>query len=203
MIKSKSSSWFEVKIRYEKTMENGVVKKVTEAYAIDALSFTEAEARITKEMTAYISGEFYIQDISRAAYNEVISSDRAVEGRFYKCKVSYITIDEKSGKEKRANTFYLVQADDIDKAKGYIDELLHASLLDYEVASVVETKLLDVFLYENKSERKQTKENIRNLKKAVNKFVEDVPEGTKVTISSGNQEAVIDKRKNGNHKDDD
>lgn len=203
MIQSNSSSWFEVKIRYEKTMENGLVKKVTEAYAIDALSFTEVEARITEEMKAYIGGGFYIQDISRAAYNEVISSDRAVEGRFYKCKVSYITTDEKSGKEKRANTFYLVQADDINKAKGYIDELLQASLLDYEVASVVETKLLDVFVYGSKSEKKQTKENIKNLEKAVNKFVEAVPDGTKVTLSSGNQEAVIDKRKKGVHKDDD
>lgn len=209
MIKSNSGSWFEVKIRYEKTMENGLRKRVTEAYAIDALSFTEAEARITEQMAPYIGGESCIQDISRAAYNEVITSDKAVEGRFYKLKVACTTIDPNSGKAKRTNTCYLVQADDIDKAKGYIDELLQACLFDYEVVSVVETKLIDVFVYGSRSEKKPAKDNTGNPGKAVNKSVENVPDGTKGTISSGNQKAVgnqkaaIDKRKKGNYKDDD
>ena len=64
-------TWFECKIRYEKVMENGMNKKVTEPYLVDALSFTEAEARIIEEITPYISGEFTVSDIKRANYSEL------------------------------------------------------------------------------------------------------------------------------------
>ena len=86
-------TWFECKIRYEKTMENGMNKKVTEPYLVDALSFTEAEARIIEEMTPYISGEFTVNDIKRANYSELFFAEDANADRWFKCKLTFITLD--------------------------------------------------------------------------------------------------------------
>ena len=94
-------TWFECKIRYEKVMENGMQKKVTEPYLVDALSFTEAEARIIEEMTPFISGEFTVSDIKRANYSELFPSDEESADRWFKCKLIFITLDEKSGAEKK------------------------------------------------------------------------------------------------------
>ena len=89
-------TWFECKIRYEKVMENGMQKKVTEPYLVDALSFTEAEARIIEEMTPFISGEFTVSDIKRANYSELFPSDEESADRWFKCKLIFITLDEKN-----------------------------------------------------------------------------------------------------------
>ena len=97
-------TWFECKIRYEKVMENGMNKKVTEPYLVDALSFTEAEARIIEEITPYISGEFTVSDIKRANYSELFPSDEDAADRWFKCKLFFITLDEKSGAEKKTST---------------------------------------------------------------------------------------------------
>jgi hypothetical protein len=88
-------NWFECKISYEKMMENGVQKKVTEPYLVDALSFTEAEARIIEEMQPYISGEFVVSDIKRARIAELFANENG--DRYYKFKVFFISLDEKSG----------------------------------------------------------------------------------------------------------
>ena len=94
-------TWFECKIRYEKTLENGMVKKVTEPYLVDALSFTEAEARIIEEMKPFISGEFTVSDIKRANYSELFFCDEDAADRWFKSKLLFITLDEKSGNEKK------------------------------------------------------------------------------------------------------
>lgn len=99
-MRSRTAEWFECKIRYEKTMEDGMQKKVTEAYTVDALSFTEAEQRIMEEMSSYISGEFEVADIKKAVYKEIFFSDEDMADRWYKAKLQFITIDEKSSKEK-------------------------------------------------------------------------------------------------------
>ena len=98
-MRSRTAEWFECKIRYEKTMEDGMQKKVTETYTVDALSFTEAEQRIMEEMSAYISGEFEVADIKKAAYKEIFFSDDDSADRWYKTKLQFITIDEKTDKE--------------------------------------------------------------------------------------------------------
>ena len=94
-------NWFECKVRYEKTMENGVQKKVTEPYLVDALSFTEAEARIIEEMTPFMSGEFLVSDIKRAQYSELFESFEEAADKWFKAKLTFITLDEKSGKVKK------------------------------------------------------------------------------------------------------
>jgi len=138
-------TWFECKIRYDKTMENGMNKKVTEPYLVDALSFTEAEARIIEEITPFISGEFTVSDIKRANYSELFFSEEESADRWFKCKILFITLDEKSGAEKRTATQVLVQAADLRDAVRKLDEGMKGTMADYQIAAVTETPIMDVY----------------------------------------------------------
>lgn len=140
-------NWFECKIRYEKVAENGMNKKVTEPYLVDALSFTEAEARIIDEITPFISGEFTVSDIKRANYSELFSSDEEAADRWFKCKIYFITLDEKSGAEKKTAANMLVQAADLRDAVRKLDEGMKGTMADYSIASVTETAIMDVYPY--------------------------------------------------------
>lgn len=144
-MRSRTADWFETKIRYEKTQEDGTAKKVTEQYVVDALSFTEAESAITEEMKVYISGDYKITDIKTAAYHEIFFSDLDKDDKWYKAKLQFITIDEKTEKEKRSSISYLVQAGSLTKAVSYIDEFMGQTMIDYEISSVAETQIMDVF----------------------------------------------------------
>lgn len=146
-MRSRTSDWFETKIRYDKTMEDGTQKKVTEQYVVDALSFTEAENTIIEEMSSYISGDFKITDIKPAPYHEIFFSDMENDDKWYKTKLQFITIDEKTEKEKRSNVNYLVQAGTLNGAVRNIDEVMGGTMIDYVIASVAETTLMDVFEY--------------------------------------------------------
>lgn len=149
-------SWFECKIRFEKTMENGMVKKVTEPYLVDALSFTEAEARIIEEVAPFISGEYTVSDIKRANFSEVMFAEQESADRWFKCKLNFITLDEKSGNEKKTSTNVLVQAEDLRDAVKKLDQGMKGSMADYIISSMAETAIMDVYTYaeqdSNKSE---------------------------------------------------
>ena len=147
-MRTRTAEWFETKIKYEKTMEDGQQKKVTEAYVVDALSFTEAERRITEEMSSYISGEFDVTDLKKASYKEIFFSDAETADRWYKTKLQFITIDEKTEKEKRSNVYYLVQAATLPEAVSNINEVMSGTMIDYVIASIAETQLMDVFEYQ-------------------------------------------------------
>ena len=149
-MRSRTAEWFECKIRYEKTMEDGMQKKVTEAYTVDALSFTEAEQRIMEEMSSYISGEFEVADIKKAVYKEIFFSDEDMADRWYKAKLQFITIDEKSSKEKRSTVNYLVNVGTLNGAVNNIGSVMNGTMIDYVIASVAETQLMDVFEYKKK-----------------------------------------------------
>lgn len=146
-MRSRTAQWFECKIQYEKTMDDGLQKKVVETYTIDALSFTEAEQRILEEMSSYISGEFTIKDIKIAPYKEVFFADSDLADRWYKAKLQFITIDEKTEKEKRSSVNYLVNAGTLNGAVKNIDEVMGTTMIDFVISSVAETQLLDVFEY--------------------------------------------------------
>lgn len=141
-------NWFTCKIRYYKTMENGMNKKVTEPYLVDALSFTEAESRIIEEMTPFISGEFEVAGVAKANYNELFPSEEESADRWFKCKLWFITLDEKTGVEKRTASNVLVQASDLRDAIKKLDEGMKETLADYVIASVSETAIMDVYPYE-------------------------------------------------------
>lgn len=144
-MRSRTSTWFECKIRYEKTMEDGSQKKVTELYVVDALSFTEAEASIIEKMSSYISGEFEVKDIKKAAYGEIFFSDSPSADRWYKTKLQFITIDDKTEKEKKSNVNYLVHGSTLPGAVKSIDEVMGGTMIDYVIASIAETQIMDVF----------------------------------------------------------
>ena len=146
-MRSRTAIWFECKIQYEKIMEDGLQKKVVETYTIDALSFTEAEQRIMEEMSSFISGEFTIKDIKIAPYKEIFFSDLDTADRWYKTKLQFITIDEKTAKEKRSSVNYLVNAGTLNGAVKNIDEVMGGTMIDYVIASVAETTLMDVYEY--------------------------------------------------------
>ena len=129
-MRSRTANWFECKIRYEKTMEDGLQKKVTEAYVVDALSFSEAEERIIEEMSSYISGEFTVTDIKKAPYGEIFFSDQEMADRWYKAKLQFITIDEKTEKD---------------------------TMIDYSIVSVAETQIMDVYEHVAKSAKADDK----------------------------------------------
>lgn len=141
-------NWFTCKIRYEKVAENGMNKKVTEPYLVDALSFTEAESRIIEEITPFISGEFEVAGVAKANYNELFTSEEESADRWFKCKLWFITLDEKSGAEKRTAFNVLVQASDLRDAIKKLDEGMKDTLADYVIASVSETAIMDVYPYE-------------------------------------------------------
>jgi len=138
-------NWFECKVSYEKMLENGMQKKVSEPYLVDALSFTEAEARIIEEIKPYISGEFTIADIKRAKFSEMFFNENG--DRFYKAKIYFITLDEKSGTEKKTAVQMLAQASDLKEALAVIEQGMAGTLADYSIASITETAIMDIFPY--------------------------------------------------------
>ena len=141
-------NWFLCKIKYEKTMENGLEKPVKETYLVDAISFTEAEKRFIEEIRPFMSGEFEISDIKRVNYSEVFFCEAESADKWFKCKLSFITLDEKSGAEKRSNSYALVQAGDLREAIKYLDEQMKGTIMDYQIASVTETLIMDVYPYD-------------------------------------------------------
>ena len=155
-MRSIASKWFETKVKYDKMMEDGTQKPVPETYVVDALSFTEAEERIIEEMASYISGEFKVADIKQASYKEIFFSDDEMADKWYKAKLAFITIDEKTEKEKRSNVNYLVQAGSFGSAMRAIDEVMGGTMIDYVILSIAETTLWDVFEYK-KPETKDDK----------------------------------------------
>lgn len=139
------AQWIEVRVRYERMMENGIVKKVTEPYLADALSCTEAEARVTEELTPFISGEFRVTAVTVTKISEIFWDETG--DKFYKVKVNFITLDEKSGTEKKTANFILVQASSFRQAYDNFIEGMKNTMADYEIEQICETKIMDVYQY--------------------------------------------------------
>ena len=137
------ANYFEVKITFNKTLENGKEKKVSELYLVDAVSFTEAEARIIEEIQPYITGDFTVADIKRAKISELFFNEAG--DRFFRIKVYFITLDEKSGAEKKTAATMLAQACTLKEAIAVLEEGMKNTMADYSIASVSETMLMDVF----------------------------------------------------------
>ena len=144
------NTWFECKIQYEKTMEDGTQKKVTEPYLVDALSFTEAEARIMEETEPFVSGEYTVSDIRKTSYSELFDSTKSEDDRWFKAKLMFVTVDEKSGKEKKKASAVMVKGKNLGKALANLSESMKKSMADYEVAAIQETAIMDVFAYRKK-----------------------------------------------------
>jgi len=144
------TNYFECRVSYDKTLESGAIKQVTESYLVEAMSFTEAEARITKEMQPYMSGEFSVSAVNRRKYEDVLLDDD--RDKLYHVKLVFITIDEKTAAEKRKPSYLLVQACSIADVLSQVEVLMRDSVTDYDIVSVSESRILDVFMYDNKAE---------------------------------------------------
>jgi hypothetical protein len=139
------SNWFEIKVNYEKVLPSGVQKRVTESYLVDALSHAEAEARAIEELRAYISGEFTVSAVRRAKITEMFFHENG--DRWFKAKVCFITLDERSGAEKRTSAVMMAQACDIEEALCVIKAGMKGTMADYSISSVSETQIFDIFVY--------------------------------------------------------
>ena len=137
-------TWFECKVRYEQTQEDGMNKMVTETYVYKAADFGEAYDKATKEMSTSISGEFEITAMKIAQYKEIITQDERTEEKYYRVKVNLIILDEKTQKEKKTACYYLVNADSVEKARKYTDTAFSDTLIDYVIEAVQEAKIIDV-----------------------------------------------------------
>ena len=137
------NNWYECKVKYEKTLETGTQKKVTEAYLVDAMSFTEAENRIIEEMTPYIVGEFEVTAVKKARISELFIDPEG--DKWYRAKVMFITIDEKTGVEKKAASTMLVQASDFQRAVKNLEDGMKGTMSDWEINTIAETLLMDVY----------------------------------------------------------
>lgn len=137
------TNYYECHVKYEKTLETGIQAKVDEAYLVDAMSFTEAEARIIEEMTPFIVGEFEVSAVKRAKISEMFFAENG--DKWYRCKVMFITLDEKAGQEKKAASTMYVQASDFQSAVKNLENGMKGTMVDWEIHTISETKIIDVF----------------------------------------------------------
>ncbi|MBF1374246.1 MAG: DUF4494 domain-containing protein [Porphyromonadaceae bacterium] len=141
--------WFECKVSYERQADSMGMKKVSESYLVDALSFTEAEERITKEVRPFVSvGELEVVNIRRARIAELFLNEEAEDDRYFRAKVNFITVDEKSGSEKKTSATMIVKSDSLPNAVTELKAQLDSQMASYEIAAVTDTQILDVFQYE-------------------------------------------------------
>lgn len=140
-------NWYQVKARLERVQDDGSQKIVSENYLVQAFSFGMAEGAIQKEIASFASGEFDIVAVARKNYSEVIESNlgNEIADKWYKCKVNLVTLNERSGKEKKTSQFFLVNANTAMAAHELVDEFMMSSVSNYEVEQVDETKILEVF----------------------------------------------------------
>ncbi len=137
--------WFECKAKYQKIDDNGRERNVTESYLLDAVSFTDAEARIIAELQSMVRGEFTVTDIKKSKISEVFPFE--VGEWWYRATINLVTIDEEAGKEKKLRVFYLVQADDIEQALQRLNESLSFLVVPYVTTSIAVSNIVDVFPY--------------------------------------------------------
>lgn len=141
------NNFFEGKLSYEKLMDNGMYKKVNETYLIEAISVTEAESRLIEEMKPFIIGDFQVKAVKQSKYSEIFFSTEESADRYFKCKLAFITLDEKSRAEKKTTTEILVEAADLRDAIKKLDEGMKGTMADYLIVSVSETSIMDVYIY--------------------------------------------------------
>ena len=144
------NNYFEVGVRYDKTMEDGLTRRITENYLLEAISFTEAEARITEQMTEYVSGDFRVVTEKITNIAEVVTTEDYSADKFYKAKHNIISINEKTGKEKKTPQYIIIQAANVEDARNRHEQHVKDWLTDVVLEAISETKYLDYFPFNRK-----------------------------------------------------
>lgn len=186
------AQWIEVKVRYDKMTESGKTVKVTDPYLVDAVSCTEAEARVVEEISSFVS-DFNVLNVGKTKISEIFWDETG--DRFYKVKVNFITIDEKSGVEKRKASFILVQASTFTDALANFNKGMKGTMADYEIEAIAETKIVDVYRYQAPAaEPAKVAGRVaadKSVQRAVKKFRNSVPEGMKVSVSASLSDGTV------------
>ena len=186
------AQWIEVKVRYDKMTDSGKTVKVTDPYLVDAVSCTEAEARVVEEISSFVS-DFNVLNVGKTKISEIFWDETG--DRFYKVKVNFITIDEKSGVEKRKASFILVQASTFTDALANFNKGMKGTMADYEIEAIAETKIVDVYRYQAPAaEPAKVAERVatdKSVQRAVKKFRDAVPEGMKVSMSASLSDGTV------------
>lgn len=182
------AQWIEVKVRYDKMTDSGKTVRVTDPYLVDAVSCTEAESRVVEEISSFVS-DFNVLNVGKTKISEIFWDETG--DRFYKVKVNFITIDEKSGVEKRKASFILVQASTFKDALANFNNGMKGTMADYEIEAITETKIVEVYKYQAPAETGSTAKEIaekvaaeKGVQRAVKKFRDAIPEGMKVSMSA-------------------
>ena len=186
------AQWIEVKVRYDKMTDSGKTVKVTDPYLVDAVSCTEAEARVVEEISSFVN-DFNVLNVGKTKISEIFWDETG--DRFYKVKVNFITIDEKSGVEKRKASFILVQASTFTDALANFNKGMKGTMADYEIEAIAETKIVDVYRYQAPAaEPAKVAERVaadKGVQRAVKKFRDAVPEGMKVSMSASLSDGTV------------
>ena len=179
------AQWIEVKVRYYKMTDSGKTVKVTDPYLVDAVSCTEAEARVVEEMTSFVN-DFNVLNVGKTKISEIFWDETG--DRFYKVKVNFITLDEKTAVEKRSASYILVQASTFADALANFNKGMKGTMADYEIESIAETKIVDVYRYQVPAqEPAKVAEKVaadKGVQRAVKNFRDAIPEGMKVSMSA-------------------
>lgn len=125
-------------IKYDQMQPDGLMKAVKEKCLVDAMTITEAESK-TLDRFSWASGETEVIDAKKSTVSEVVLSDQCEN--FYDVSIKFITLDEKTGKERKQTCMYLFQAEDLDDARKKVTEHMKGSVVDYVVSSVAESAI--------------------------------------------------------------
>ncbi|MDR0982425.1 MAG: DUF4494 domain-containing protein [Culturomica sp.] len=147
-----TANWFEAKVKYIKMMEDGRERKVTESYLLDAMTYTEAEGRVIKELESMIRGDYYITSLKKSNITELLESEDEADDRWYKAKVDIIDAEEISGKEKSSSQYHLIAAANIEVALQRLKKSLETYIVPCELKSLTDTNFMDVFPYLSEEE---------------------------------------------------
>lgn len=186
------AQWIEVKVRYDKMTDSGKTVKVTDPYLVDAVSCTEAEARVVEEISSFVN-DFNVLNVGKTKISEIFWDETG--DRYYKVKVNFILIDEKSGVEKRKASFILVQASTFTDALANFNKGMKGTMADYEIEAIAETKIVDVYRYQAPAaEPAKVAESVaadKGVHRAVKNFRNSVPEGMKVSVSASLSDGTV------------
>lgn len=160
------NNWFTVKVKYTKQLDNGALKRVTEPYLLAAMTFTDAEARIYEELGSQIRGEFNVTGIARTELNDIFAYDDA--DTWYKCKVKYEDFDADTEKSKKVTQNFLIGANDVKEAYERMKQSLSTLMVDFEIPSIIESPLVDIFPYTDDLDREIERRPIEEVEEELN-----------------------------------
>lgn len=159
-----TANWFEAKVKYVKVGEDGKEKKMSELYLLDAMSYTEAESRITENLREMIQGDFYIVGLKKSNITELVESNDGNDDKWFKAEKWRLLMRTRSvGKEKKSHQYYLVAAADIEKALANLQKSLSTYVVPFEISSLTDTNIMDVFPYFSDDANQEIPSNLKPL----------------------------------------